>query len=113
MACNGEPINLACDGGEESRVAVYSAHFASAAGSHMYCPAPDSGSGRVLTTKGVLLLSRVTRHYFFIADHVSHDGGAGAAEDKYALDEMGRCEESNVAATESVIELCHGKSKFL
>ena len=50
MACNGEPMNLACDGGDESRVAVYSAHFASAAGSHMYCPAPDSGSGIVFTT---------------------------------------------------------------
>ena len=45
MACNGEPMNLACDGGEEARVAVYSAHFASAAGSHMYCPVPDRGSG--------------------------------------------------------------------
>ena len=46
MACNGEPMKLACDGGgEEARVAVYSAHFASAAGSHMYCPVPDRGSG--------------------------------------------------------------------
>ena len=49
MACNGEPMNLACDGGEEARVAVYSAHFASAAGSHMYCPVPDRGSGMYST----------------------------------------------------------------
>ena len=54
MACNGEPMNLACDGGEESRVAVYSAHFASAAGSHMYCPLPDRGLGIHSDTKNTI-----------------------------------------------------------
>ena len=46
----------------------------------------------------------------------SSDGGeVGDEEDsKYAVDELlARCEESGEAATESVIELCHGKGQSM
>ena len=56
---------------------------------------------------------RGSNAFFTLAD-TGHDiDGESDVEDKYALDEMGRCEESSGAATESVIELCHGKSKFV
>ena len=57
---------------------------------------------------------RGSNAFFSPLADTGHDiDGESDVEDKYALDEMGRCEESSGAATESVIELCHGKSKFV
>jgi hypothetical protein len=99
MTCNGEAMDLGCtgfdDNGKELRLAVYSAQFASADGSHIYCAVPqaeeDAGYYRDAAA----------------AAAAAYD----AEKSKYDVSEINKCEESNIAATESVVDMCHGKSK--
>ena len=43
VVCQGDPLHLSCDNEEEDRLAIYSASFSSAEGSHIFCPALQRG----------------------------------------------------------------------
>lgn len=89
-ACHGERMTLSCKD-ESERIAIYSAQFSSAVGSHYFCSAAGGGGD---------------------ADYSADDGGTAVIEDyldKYGLSELNKCEASY--ATEAVMQLCHGKSK--
>lgn len=44
VVCQGDSLKLNCTTSKEDRIAIYSAQFASAAGSHIYCPATSIDS---------------------------------------------------------------------
>ena len=44
MVCRGKSLHLSCNHPDE-RLAIYSAAFASAVGSHIYCPASGTSQG--------------------------------------------------------------------
>ena len=92
-ACHGERMTLTC-ADENERVAIYSAHFSSAVGTHHFCSVGGGGGGGGDD------------------DYSADDGGTAVIEDyldKYGLSELNKCEASD--ATEAVMQLCHGKSK--
>ena len=84
VVCHSDKLELSCP--DDLRLAIYSAAFASAAGSHIYCP--------------------VRRIAY---DYAGDDGGAGG-EGKYGVSDVAKCESSY--ATEAVMQMCHGRSEL-
>lgn len=84
-ACHDDTMTLTCDNPDEERLAIYSAHFAPATGTHMFC----SDVPVVYTASSVAASTTTT--------------------DKYSVSELKKCEES--FATEAVMQMCHGKGE--
>ena len=79
-------------------MAIYSAAFASAVGSHIYCPA-------VAVSRNPETQSDAARDGGKDNDDDDYGGGASNPEQ----DAVQKCEAS--FATEAVMKICHGKSK--
>eukprot|EP00094_Tigriopus_californicus_P008123 TCALIF_07819-PA protein Name:"Similar to Eva1c Protein eva-1 homolog C (Mus musculus)" AED:0.05 eAED:0.05 QI:66/1/0.5/1/1/1/2/0/273 len=92
VVCHGDSMRLACDNPDQ-RLAIYSASFASAEGSHVFCP------------------SRRQRPISFMGQE-----GPNANDDeshyldKYGMTDLAKCEASYV--TEAVMQICHGRRKY-
>lgn len=91
VVCHGDSMSLSCDKPDQ-RLAIYSASFASAEGSHVFCP------------------SRRQRP----VSSMRKDGGSDATNeeesdylDKYGMTDLAKCEASY--ATEAVMQICHGR----
>ena len=95
--CRGKSLHLNCNQPDE-RLAIYSAAFASAVGSHIYCPAVA-----------------VSRNPETQSDAARAGSGKDSDDDDYGgvsnpeQDAVQKCEAS--FATEAVMKICHGKSK--
>ncbi|TRY67859.1 hypothetical protein TCAL_16931 [Tigriopus californicus] len=91
VVCHGDSMRLACDNPDQ-RLAIYSASFASAEGSHVFCP------------------SRRQRPISFMGQE-----GPNANDDeshyldKYGMTDLAKCEASYV--TEAVMQICHGRQR--
>ncbi|XP_040580848.1 uncharacterized protein [Lepeophtheirus salmonis] len=85
--CHGEHIRLDCDGNNK-RVAIYSATFAVATNSHIYCPLKESAT-------------------FSPGVYDDFLGGAGILHPKKKKLKNSKC-ESNYA-TEAIMQMCHGQ----
>lgn len=86
MVCHSDSLKLSCEE-EDKRLVIYSSTFASAAGTHIYCP--------------VVQQNPAVGSYFY-------DGGA--ITNKYEMSDVDKCQNS--FATEAVMQMCHGKSKY-
>ena len=91
IVCHSDKLELSCsddgDSDDDLRLAIYSAAFSSAAGSHIYCP---------------------VRKISY--DYAGDDDGVGGGVGKYGVSDVAKCESSY--ATEAVMQMCHGRSEW-
>ena len=92
--CRGKSLHLNCNHPDE-RLAIYSATFASAVGSHIYCPAIGETHSNAKPQND----AKVSK------DDDDDYSGASSPEQ----DAVQKCEAS--FATEAVMNICHGKGK--
>jgi hypothetical protein len=100
--CRGKSLHLNCNLPDE-RLAIYSAAFASAVGSHIYCPAVSQNSR---PQNDAAVNNNINNKNSNKDNDDDDDYPTGSSPEQDAVQ---KCESS--FATEAVMQICHGKSK--